>query len=235
MNGDLARNAALLEGVCAASGQDVEIVVCPPFPYLAQAHERLVQSGVLLGAQNVAAFADGAFTGETSAAMLKDLGCSWVIVGHSERRALFGESNEVVASKLHRVTEAGLCPILCVGETLEQRESGRAEEVVASQLAGGLADMGSSRCVLAYEPVWAIGTGRTATPVQAQGMHEFIRECVRRRGLDGESVRILYGGSVNPANAAELFACPDIDGALVGGASLEANGFLAICAAAAAS
>lgn len=215
----------------------VDVVVCPPFPYISQAKDVLGGSVVSVGAQNLSSFKDGAYTGEVSGSMLLDLGCSWVIVGHSERRSIFGETDDVVASKVALALDLGLKPILCVGETLEQREAGEAEAVVRTQLDGVLSVVGAElagNIVVAYEPVWAIGTGRTATPDQAQVMHAFIRSHLQRSGVPSQKVKILYGGSVTAANASLLFVKPDIDGALVGGASLVAESFSLICAAAAA-
>lgn len=238
MNGGLERNAALLAGLAACGNREgVDVVVCPPFPYLAQAVAAVKGAGFAVGGQDLCAFKDGAYTGEVSASMLLDLGCEWVIVGHSERRSLFGEADAVVAAKVQAALVAGLSPILCVGESLAQREAGEAEAVVRAQLDHVLDVLGVERfasVVVAYEPVWAIGTGRTASPEQAQAMHEAIRMHLARRGVVAEGVKILYGGSVTAANASQLFAEPDIDGALVGGASLVADGFSSICAAAAA-
>ncbi len=213
------------------------MLVCPPFPYLATAAKLLGGSGVKLGAQTVSEHESGAFTGEVSPGMLKDIGCEYVIVGHSERRALYGESSFQVAAKFKAAQAAGLTPILCVGETLEERESGATESVVDYQLgavldAAGIAAFGSA--VIAYEPVWAIGTGKTATPEQAQDVHRHIREKLSEQDADiAAGVQILYGGSMKGDNAAGLLAMPDIDGGLIGGASLKANDFLAIAAAAA--
>ena len=210
----------------------VEVAIAPPFPALAALGEALDGSPISLAAQNVHPEPEGAFTGEVSAPMLASLGCTYVIVGHSERRALFGEDDALVAAKLAAVQAAGMRPILCVGETLEQREAGKTFDVLAGQLAGSLARIDAERSaeiVVAYEPVWAIGTGRTATPEIAQEAHAFVRE--RLAGLLGgvaEQVRILYGGSVKPENAAALLAQPDIDGGLVGGASLDPASFCAI-------
>lgn len=216
------------------NGVDCDVAFCPPFPYLPIVADLLQEAGrpsVSLGAQNVSEREAGAFTGEVSAAMLKDFGVRYVIVGHSERRSLFGETSELVAQKYVAAKEAGLVPILCVGETLEEREASRALEVIGSQL-DAVAELAGDDCwkgaVVAYEPVWAIGTGKTATPEQAQAVHEFIRG---RLGAAGEEVQIVYGGSVKSANAASLFAQPDIDGALVGGASLDAAEFAGICRA----
>ncbi len=238
MNGSLARNAALLAGLKACDESAVDIVVCPPYPYLAQATDALQATPIAVGAQNLSAYAEGAYTGEVSAAMLVDVGCTWVIVGHSERRHGFGDTDAVVAAKVIAALDGGLQSILCVGETLAQREAGEAEAVVGAQLDGVVDALGADRMtslVVAYEPVWAIGTGRTATPEQAEGMHVFIRSYLAHRGVVVSGLKILYGGSVTAANAALLFAKPDIDGALVGGASLAVESFSLICAAAAAS
>lgn len=224
MHGSRASNGALLEavlrGIQAIRG--VECAVCVPFPYLGQVAERLAGTPVALGAQNVSEHAQGAFTGEVSAAMLAEFGCRYAIVGHSERRQLYGESDAQVAAKFAAAQGGALVPILCVGETLEERDAGRTEDVVARQLAAVLSRSAFSDAVLAYEPVWAIGTGRTATPEQAQEVHAFLR------GKLPADTRILYGGSVKPQNAAAIFAMPDIDGGLIGGASLAAADFLAI-------
>ena len=237
MYGDLARNAELLDAVRSGMGQiqGVDCAVCVPFPYLSQAQQKLSGSNVKWGAQNAHQSEKGAFTGEVSAAMLRDFDCSYAIVGHSERRAYFGEDSRLVAEKFLAVQHAGITPILCVGETLEQRESGITESVVAGQL-DALIQLGGVQAlqngVIAYEPVWAIGTGKTATSGQAQEIHMFIRQ--RIASLDGQvatKLCILYGGSVKANNAAELFAMPDIDGGLIGGASLVADDFLAICRA----
>lgn len=236
MHGTLADNDALLTGVLAGMASvKAEVAVCVPFPYLAQAQARLSGSAIAWGAQNMSQHAKGAYTGEVSAAMLNDFGCRYVIVGHSERRALYGESDSQVAEKFAAAQAAGLTPILCVGETLEERESGVTETVVARQLQAVLDKSGVAalaQAVVAYEPVWAIGTGRTATPDQAQAVHAFIRSLVA--GLDAgvaDGLIIQYGGSVKAGNAAELFAQPDIDGGLIGGAALNADEFLAICRA----
>jgi len=225
MHGSLATNRALLEALVAGV-KGVECAVCVPFPYLAQAAERLRGTAIAWGAQNVSEFAQGAYTGEISAAMLADLGCRYVLVGHSERRQLYGETDAQAAAKFAAAQGAGVRPILCVGETLDERDAGRTEEVVARQLDVVLAHSNFGDAVLAYEPVWAIGTGRTATPQQAQEVHGFLRKRV------GAATRILYGGSVKSQNAAAIFAMPDVDGGLIGGASLVAQDFLAICAAA---
>jgi triosephosphate isomerase len=236
MHGSLAENDSLLTGILSGMGDvKARVAVCVPFPYLAQAQAKLAGSVVAWGAQNMSQQAKGAFTGEVSAAMLKDFGCAYVIVGHSERRALYGESDAVVAEKFAAAQAAGLTPILCVGETLEERESGITEQVVGRQLDAVIARSGVAalaKSVVAYEPVWAIGTGKTATPDQAQAVHAFIR--ARVRALDvavAEGLIIQYGGSMKAANAAELLSQPDIDGGLIGGAALVAEEFLAICRA----
>jgi len=236
MHGSQAENAALLEALKPALA-GIEAVVCVPFPYLAQVQSILAGSSIAWGAQNLSEQAKGAFTGEVSASMLLDFGCKYVIVGHSERRSLYGESDELVASKYMAAQSAGLIPILCVGESLEERESGVTEAVVARQLdavinAAGVASL--AKAVVAYEPVWAIGTGKTASPEQAQAVHAFIRGKIA--ALDAavaDGLVIQYGGSVKAANAAELMVQPDIDGGLIGGASLVADEFVAICRAAA--
>lgn len=237
MHGTLAQNAELLDAVRSGMGQiqNVDCAVCVPFPYLSQAQQKLSGSTVKWGAQDVHQLDKGAYTGEVSAAMLRDFGCSYVIVGHSERRAYYGESSHLVAEKFLAAQQAGLTPILCVGETLEQRENGTTENVVAEQLDAliQLAGVQALRnAVVAYEPVWAIGTGKTASSAQAQAVHAFIRQRVASHdGQIASGLCILYGGSVKANNAAELFAMPDIDGGLIGGASLVADEFLAICRA----
>jgi triosephosphate isomerase len=239
MHGSRAENDRLLESVLArlpADGTDCECVVCPPFVYLHDLARSLRDSTVALGAQDVCAEPQGAFTGEVSAAMLRDVGCSFVIVGHSERRALYAESDQLVARKFSAALARGLVPILCVGEQLADRDADRSNDVVARQLDAVLELSGAAALaggVIAYEPVWAIGTGRNATPQQAQDMHAFIRGRVSARDATiAGSVRILYGGSVKASNARELFAMPDVDGGLIGGASLKAEEFVAIVAAA---
>lgn len=236
MHGTLADNEALLTALLAGmGGVKADVAVCVPFPYLAQVQASLTGTPVAWGAQNMSEHAKGAYTGEVSAAMLNDFGCRYVIVGHSERRALYGESDAVVAEKYAAAQAAGLLPILCVGESLNEREECLTEQVVGRQLDAVLARCGVgslARAVIAYEPVWAIGTGVTATPDQAQAVHAFLRGKVR--GLDATiaaGLVIQYGGSVKAANAVELFAQPDIDGGLIGGASLSADEFLAICRA----
>lgn len=238
MHGSRAENTPLVESVVSGfSGDDrTECILCPPFVYLHEIARQLRDSAVKLGAQDVCAETQGAFTGEVSAAMLKDVGCTYVLVGHSERRALYGEDDGLVARKFAAAQAKGLVPILCVGEQLAEREAGRTHEVIARQLDAVLAvsEVGAfARAVLAYEPVWAIGTGRTATPEQAQDVHSFIRERIAARDANiAADLPLLYGGSVKAANAAELFAMPDVDGGLIGGASLKAEEFLAICKAA---
>lgn len=215
-------------------GGAVEVAVCPAYVHLGQAVDQCASASIAVGAQDCSHLNDGARTGEVAAVMLADMGCHWVILGHSERRAFHAESDELIAAKLSVAAEAGLKPILCVGETREQRESGEAESVVASQLVGALQGQASfESLVVAYEPVWAIGTGLTASPEQAQAMHAFIRGELAGLGIDADATRLLYGGSVKATNAAELFSQPDIDGALVGGAALVAADFQAIVEAAA--
>ena len=223
MHGSRAANRALIDAILKGSLKGgAQCAVCPPFPYLGEVAEQLRDSPVALGAQNVSEHAQGAYTGEVSAAMLKELGCRYVIVGHSERRQIFGETDVQVAAKFAAARDTGLTPILCVGETLAEREAGRTEEVVARQLGA----VKFSDAVLAYEPVWAIGTGKNATPEQAQAVHAFLRKRL------SQDTTILYGGSVKAQNAAAIFAMPDVDGGLIGGASLVADDFLAILRAA---
>lgn len=241
MNGSRASVAELLSGIRAGIGAiaKAEVAVCPPFPFLQMTEEALRGSPIAWGAQNLCTEPSGAFTGEVAGSMIREFGCTYVIVGHSERREYYGEDNQVVARKEAMARAQGLVPILCVGETLAQREAGITSEVVADQLGAvlelsGVAAFGVT--VIAYEPVWAIGTGLTATPAQAQEVHAFIRGRIAEQSSDvAARVRILYGGSMKPDNAADLMAQPDIDGGLIGGASLKANDFLAICAAAHAS
>jgi len=215
----------------------VEVGVCPPYVFIPQVAEQLNDTAVLVGAQNVGDQDSGAFTGEVSALMLREFGCRLAIVGHSERRLIYGESDALVAARYQKAIEHGLCPILCIGETLEQRQAGDTFAVVDQQLQAVLDQAGIqslTRAVIAYEPVWAIGTGHTPTPTQAQEVHEHIRRRLAARDASvAEQVRILYGGSVNAGNAKSLFAMPDIDGGLIGGASLKADSFLAIVQAAA--
>ena len=239
MNGSRAANAALIErSVAGASrSRDVEVLVCPPAVYLESVAQLLKGTPIKLGAQNLCdQDKPGAYTGEVHGAMLRELGCEYVIVGHSERRALYGETDAVVAQKFKVAQACGLTPILCVGETLEQRERNETEAVLKRQLdavlaAAGAAALGQS--VIAYEPVWAIGTGRNATPQQAQDAHAFLRSQIAKADARiAAALRLLYGGSVKSDNAAALFAGADVDGGLIGGASLKADDFLAICAAA---
>lgn len=237
MHGSLESNAALLAGVrSGAAGLSCRVAVCVPFPYLAQARASLEGSAVAWGAQTVSEFAQGAYTGEVAGPMLVDFGARYAIVGHSERRAIYGESDAAVAAKFVAAQTAGLVPILCVGETLAEREAGRTEEVVLRQLMvvvdkAGVAAFANA--VVAYEPVWAIGTGKTATSAQAQEVHEAIRARIAAADAGiAAGLQILYGGSVKPQNAAELFAQADIDGGLIGGAALVVDDFLAICRAA---
>jgi triosephosphate isomerase len=238
MHGSLAENGSLLRGLLAgvSSVGDVGLAVCVPFPYLAQAQSMLAATPIAWGAQNLSEHAQGAFTGEVSSAMLADFGCRYVLIGHSERRALYGESDALVASKFVAAKSSGLVPVLCVGETLTQRESGKTADVVAAQVAAVLDRVGVvafSGAVVAYEPVWANGTGRTATPEQAQEVHSAIRaQFARCDESVAAGLKILYGGSVKSQNAGEIFAQADIDGGLVGGASLVVDDFLAICQAA---
>jgi len=239
MHGDDASNRELVAGIVkgAPEADNVSLLVCPPFPYLASVASQLQGSAVELGAQNVSEHQAGAYTGEVASRMLRDVGCRYVIVGHSERRALYGESSAQVAEKMAAALGAGLVPILCVGEMLEEREAGSTEEVVGEQLGAALERSGIAAfkgSVIAYEPVWAIGTGKTATPEQAQDVHRYIRSVLAEQDASvAETVQILYGGSVKGDNAAGLFAMPDIDGGLIGGASLKPADFLAIARAAA--
>lgn len=234
MHGSRASAKALLDAIAAGSPFACDVIVCPPSAYLAELIVAYPRIG--FGAQDVSAHDKGAFTGEVSAAMVKDIGARYTLVGHSERRHYHAETNEIVAAKFAQAQASKLTPVLCVGETLEQRDAGQTESVIAAQLDAVIARSSVAslaNAVLAYEPVWAIGTGRTATPDQAQAVHAFIRDKIRRDDAKiAGSLPILYGGSVKPDNAAGLFAQPDIDGGLIGGASLVAADFLAICAAA---
>ncbi len=239
MNGSNAANAELVDGIIAGMPQSdtVELLICPPFPYLGAIAAKLPGTGVALGAQNVSQHEAGAYTGETAPSMLIDVGCKYVLVGHSERRAIMGESSEMVAAKFQAAQDAGLIPVLCVGETQAERESKQTEAVVDEQLNAVIEGSGIEalqNAVIAYEPVWAIGTGLTATPEQAQDVHRHIRNVLAGRNQDvADGIRILYGGSVKGDNAAGLFSKPDIDGGLIGGASLKSADFLAIAEAAA--
>ena len=244
MNLDAAKARSLTTAVAAAAGNlpGVDLVLCPPAPYATTVGASLglagdvSPSGVALGGQNCHDKENGAYTGEVAPGMLRDVGCRYVILGHSERRSLFGETDAVVNAKVKAALAAGLTPIVCVGESLAEREEGRTEAVVTGQVLGSLAGLPAedlARIVVAYEPVWAIGTGRVATPAQAQEVHALVRSLLARISSPAVAgtIRIQYGGSVKPDNAADLAACPDIDGALVGGASLKADDFLAIARA----
>jgi triosephosphate isomerase len=237
MNGSKRETVELLTGIKAGIGSISKsaVAVCPPFPYLYLAEEMLKDTAVAYGAQDCSREEGGAFTGQVSASMLSDFGCAYVIVGHSERRIFNGETDAIIARKFELAVASGLTPILCVGETLEEREQGKTEEVVARHLDGVLDSAGAdaiAQGVVAYEPVWAIGTGVTATPEQAQEVHAFLRQRIAKKSADvAAKTRILYGGSMKPGNAHELMAKADIDGGLIGGASLNATDFLAICQA----
>ena len=231
MNGSIATNAALLDGIrTGANGLAADLAVCVPAPYLAQAQAALAGSSVTWGAQDLSLHASGAYTGEVSGAMLRDFACQFVIVGHSERRSLHGETDAIVAGKTLQALSFGLTPIVCVGETLEEREAGQTEQVVSAQLGAVLVAVDAvEKIVVAYEPVWAIGTGKTATPEMAQQVHAQLRALLLRADpVAGAGVRLLYGGSMKPDNARDLLAMADIDGGLIGGASLKAEDFLAI-------
>jgi triosephosphate isomerase len=238
MNGNLASNQSLLKSLIPllkpVSG--TRCAVCVPYPYLQQTEQLLRGSGIAWGAQDVCEYDHGAYTGGVSAGMVADFGCRFVLVGHSERRALFGDTDKTVALKFAAVLKAGLTPILCVGETLSERDAGVTEQVVARQMDAVIAYSGLTslaQAVMAYEPVWAIGTGKTASPDEAQAVHAFIRGRVAEQDMRvADSLLLLYGGSVKAANAVQLFAMPDIDGGLIGGASLVAEEFAAICRAA---
>lgn len=233
MNGSLKDNRELLQGLVEGLNVDAGVGVCPPAVYIPQAVELLQGTNIAVGSQDVSAHGAGAYTGELQSSMLKEVGCAYALVGHSERREYHGESNAQVAEKFKAAQASGLVPVLCIGETLEQREAETTLDVIAAQLKAVIDKVGESAfssAVVAYEPVWAIGTGKTATPEQAQEVHKFIRA---QLGAVGEGVQILYGGSVKADNAESLFAKPDIDGALVGGASLKVQEFIAICSAAA--
>lgn len=238
MHGSVSQAKALIEGIKqgAAKCPSVDILVCPAFVHLTLAHHLLENSNIMLGAQNLYLGAQGAYTGEVSGAMLHDAGCEYVLIGHSERRTLFHDDLHTVAEKFKAALQAGLKPILCIGETRAERESGATESVLRTQLQSVIDAAGIEtfkQAVIAYEPVWAIGTGLTATPEQAQDAHAYIRQLFAQNNVDlAKTIRILYGGSMKPENAASLLAMPDIDGGLIGGASLDANSFLAICAAA---
>jgi len=239
MNGDKASNAVFLQALKAALKTPLayEVVLAAPFVYLAQIQSQIQASELQLAAQNVSEFEEGAYTGEVSARMLADMQCSYALVGHSERRLLFCESNENVSAKFAMLQKYKIKPVLCVGETLEEREAGNTEQVIAAQLDAVIKNLGVSaleKSVLAYEPVWAIGSGKTASPEQAQKVHQFLREKIAKADSVNakkvaEELRIIYGGSVNAENAQALFEQKDIDGGLIGGASLQAESFLNIC------
>ena len=235
MNGNLRFAIDLVDGIKAGDAGNAELAICPPAVYLMKIGGMLAGSGIALGAQNVGDQDSGAFTGEVAASMLKECGCSYAIVGHSERRALYGESDELVAARFAMAQKGGLTPILCVGETLDERNGGVTESVVARQVDAVIDTAGVealAQAVIAYEPVWAIGTGQVATPEQAQAVHAFIRGRIAEQNADiAQQLRILYGGSMNPANAEQLLSQADIDGGLIGGASLKAGDFLAIAQA----
>jgi len=235
MHGSHAANAELLQGILAARPfAAADVAVCAPFPYLSEVAVTLANSGVAWGAQDVSAHAQGAYTGEVSAAMLQEFGCRFAIVGHSERRAYHGETDQQVADKAQAALSKGLTPIVCVGETLEQREAGETEAVVKRQLSAVIHTLGQciGEIVVAYEPVWAIGTGRTATPEQAQAVHAVLRAQLTAATPRAAEMKLLYGGSVKPDNATILFSQADIDGGLIGGAALKAADFVAIARAA---
>lgn len=234
MHGSRAANAVLLAGLKEAGPWSADVAVCVPFPYISETALALTGTAIAFGAQDCSAHEQGAYTGEVSSAMLQDIGCRYVIVGHSERRAYHHEGDQLVADKAKAALAHGVTPIVCVGETLAEREAGRTEEVVKRQLAAVIHTL--THCigeiVVAYEPVWAIGTGLTASPEQAQAVHHVLRQQLQAASKKADAMRILYGGSVKPDNAAQLFAQVDIDGGLIGGAALKAADFAAICRAA---
>ena len=238
MNGSRSENKTLLDGIKAGIGEvkSAEVAVCVPYVYLADVEQQLSGTPIAWGAQNLSTEEKGAFTGEISASMLLDFNCKYVIVGHSERRTLYGENDDIVTRKFAVAHNAGLIPILCIGETLEEREQGITQDVIARQIKAVMNTVGVGvlgEGVIAYEPVWAIGTGMTATPQQAQEVHAFIRQLIAEKDAAvAEQIRIQYGGSMNAGNAAELLAMQDIDGGLIGGASLKSEDFLTICRAA---
>jgi triosephosphate isomerase len=230
MHGSHAANAELLQGILAGGPVNADLAVCVPFPYLSEVAVALANSNVAWGAQDVSAHEQGAYTGEVSAGMLREFGCRYAIVGHSERRAYHGESDQVVADKAKAALSKGVTPIVCVGETLAQREAGETEAVVKRQLSAVIHALGHcvGEMVVAYEPVWAIGTGKVATPEQAQAVHALLRAQLRAAAPQADNMKILYGGSMKPDNAPTLLVQPDIDGGLIGGAALKAADFLAI-------
>ncbi len=234
MNGSLESITELMNGIKAGLEEvsNADLAVCPPAVYLMKVQGLIDGAAIALGSQNICDQASGAFTGELAPSMLKEAGCQYAIIGHSERRSLYGESDELIAGRFAMAVESSITPILCIGETLEERESGVTEDVVSRQLDAVIDTQGIDaigHCVIAYEPVWAIGTGKTATPEQAQAVHAFIRAKLSSMSADvAEKVQILYGGSMNAGNAADLLSQPDIDGGLIGGASLKAGDFLTI-------
>ncbi len=239
MNNDLNESQSLVSGIISGLGSDdkCEVIVCPPFTSLNEVHSLVKDSPVKLGAQNMFFEESGAYTGEISASMLKSVGCEYVILGHSERRTIFGESDEWINNKIKKAIESGLKVIFCIGETLAQREEGETDAVVKNQIINGLQNVTSENLktiTIAYEPIWAIGTGKTASPAQAQEVHAFIRNLIEEiySKESAENLIIQYGGSVKPDNAASLLSQPDIDGALVGGACLKPASFLSIIASA---
>jgi triosephosphate isomerase len=237
MNGSLPMCDQLLTALHSRLTSDrVSYAVCPPFVYLSSVKSSISASRIALGAQDVSCHASGAYTGETAASMLKEIGCQYVLIGHSERRQYHRESDQLIAEKFVMARQAGLVPVVCIGETLAQREANETETVVANQLHAILAvttEADYDHMVLAYEPVWAIGTGKTATPEQVEAVHAFLRQqCAKRSEKLAKTLKILYGGSVKPGNAKQLFALPNVDGGLIGGASLVADDFVAICQAA---
>lgn len=238
MHGSASQVKTLIEGIKQGAGAfaDINILVIPTFVHLAQVKELIQHSAISMGAQNLYMGAQGAFTGEVSGPMLKEAGCQYVLIGHSERRSIFNEGLTVISTKFKAAIDAGLTPILCIGETREERERGDTEKVIREQLESVIQFAGIDvfrQAVIAYEPVWAIGTGLTATPDQAQAVHAFIRHLLAQINVDiAKTICILYGGSMKPENAVSLLAMPDIDGGLIGGASLDAASFLAICRAA---
>lgn len=234
MHGSRAANAELLGGILQAGPFGADVAVCVPAPYLGEVGITLAASQIAWGAQDCSTHEQGAYTGEVSVSMLAEFGCRYVIVGHSERRAYHGETDQQVADKAKIALSKGITPIVCVGETLAQREAGQTEEVVKRQLSAVIHTLGQciGEIVVAYEPVWAIGTGKTATPEQAQEVHALLRAQLRAASQRADDMKLLYGGSVKPDNAATLFAQPDIDGGLIGGAALKAADFVAVCRAA---
>jgi len=235
MNNTVAEALALVTEIKrqSAESKGVDIVLCPPFTVLQAVSNAISGTAIGLGAQNMHWEKAGAFTGEVSAAMLRELYCHYIIIGHSERRTLFGETDDAVNRKVKTALASNLCPIVCVGETLQQRQANQTEAIIRTQVLNGLKDIGVDQfatVIMAYEPIWAIGTGLTATPDQAQAVHKFIRGLLQEMAGEhvAQTVRIQYGGSVKPANASELFHQPDIDGGLIGGAALDANSFMAI-------